>query len=254
MIRPMSRALRVMELEELLKARDTTTVAELAQALGVGERSIRRDLATLRERGLPISGDPGPGGGIRLEGERGLTAVHLSLAEIVSLWLAARLAQAASDLPWSPAANSALTKLLGSLPKARAKELRALCRRVIIGAAPSAQVVASAGSTPKELLSRFEQAFSRGHGLGFDYRDRNGQRSTRRTEPHGLLVQSPVWYLLTRDIDKDGPRMFRMDRISRPHVLPELHFRPDAAVIWSQLPEDCEFWPLLGERPGKVLG
>lgn len=244
-----SRVERVLALQELLRARDTTTVAELAERLGVSERSLRRDLATLRAQGLPITGEAGPGGGIRLEGHRGLTAVHLALPEIVSLWLAARLAQAASDLPFSSAATSALTKLLASLPQPKAKELRALCRRVVVGEAPSALVLASAGRAPKELLARFEEAFSTGCCLGFDYRDRHGQLTRRRVEPHGLLVQSPVWYLLTRDVDKGEPRMFRMDRVTRPHRLETLTFRPDPRVIWDQLPEGCRYWPLLGERP-----
>jgi hypothetical protein len=36
---------------------------------------------------MPISGEAGPGGGVRLEGDRGLAAVHLSLSEIVAIWL-----------------------------------------------------------------------------------------------------------------------------------------------------------------------
>src|SRR5687768_12695427 len=121
---PMSRAERLMDLAEHLRGRDATSVRVLAEELGVSRRTLLRDLAALRARGLPISGESGPGGGVRLEGDRGVTAVHLSLAEVVTLWLAARLSQAASVLPWSGAASSALGKLLGSLPKARGRELK----------------------------------------------------------------------------------------------------------------------------------
>ena len=230
----------------MLRGRETTTVSDLATDLGVSRRTLLRDLASLRDRGMPISGDAGPGGGVRLEGHRGLAAVHLSLAEVVALWLGARLARGASALPWGEAANSGMAKLLGSLPTAKARELRALCRRVIVGEAASAQVRAGAGASPPELLSLFEEAFSHGLGLGFVYNDREGRQSRRRVEPHGLLVEPPVWYVLARDVDKGEPRTFRMDRISRPRVLPDIRFRPDITVIQEQLPDRDRWRPLTG--------
>jgi predicted DNA-binding transcriptional regulator YafY len=235
-----------MELSDLLRGREATTVQELAGELGVSRRTLLRDLASLRERGMPIQGEAGPGGGVRLEGGRGLAAVHLSLSEIVSVWLGARLSQATSDLPWGDAANSAMSKLLGTLPAAKAKALRALCRRVIVGRPASAKVRAGAGVTPKELLGLFEEAFSTGVGLGFHYTDREGKMTIRRVEPHGLLAEPPVWYVLARDIDKAEPRMFRMDRIARPRVLSDVVFRPDMGVIQAQLPDLDRWRPLTG--------
>lgn len=235
-----------MELADLLRGREATTVADLAGELGVSRRTLLRDLASLRERGMPISGETGPGGGVRLEGDRGLAAVHLSLSEIVAMWLGSRLSQAASDLPWGEAANSAMAKLLASLPATKARALRALCRRVVVGQPASAAIRAGAGATPRELLGLFEEAFSTGVGLGFLYTDRERRRTARRVEPHGLLVEPPVWYVLARDLDKGASRTFRMDRISRPRLLPEVVFRPDVRVLRDQLP-DLERWrPLTG--------
>jgi predicted DNA-binding transcriptional regulator YafY len=235
-----------MQLTDLLRGREATTVADLATELGVSRRTLLRDLASLRERGMPISGEAGPGGGVRLEGDRGLAAVHLSLTEIVALWLGARLSRAASELPWGNAATSALAKLLGHLPSAKARALRSLCRRVIVGQPASAKIRDGAGVIPEQLLGLFEQAFSTGIGLGFHYTDREGKKTTRRVEPHGLLAEPPVWYVLARDVDKAEPRMFRMDRISRPLLLPDVVFRPDLRIIQAQLP-DLERWrPLTG--------
>jgi len=242
----MGRADRLMDLLERLRGADASQVEVLAAELGVSVRTLHRDLATLRQRGIPVTGEPGPGGGVRLEGDRGVTAVHLSLAEVVTLWLSARLAQAASDLPWSGAADSALAKLLASMPKARAAQLRALCRRVLVGPPVSENLRAGAGRPPRELLRLVEEAFTAGVALAFDYTDRNGQPSSRRVETHGLLVQSPVWYLLTRDIDKGEPRVFRMDRVARPRLLLDLRFRPDHEVLRASVPADHFHWkPLL---------
>jgi predicted DNA-binding transcriptional regulator YafY len=139
-----------------------------------------------------------------------------------------------------------MVKLLGSLPAAKARALRAICRRVVVGQAASPAVRAGAGAAPPELLRLFEEAFSGGFGLGFSYTDREGRRTQRRVEPHGLLVQPPVWYVLGRDVEKREPRTFRMDRIAKPRILPEVVFRPDTSVIQAQLP-DLERWrPLTG--------
>jgi predicted DNA-binding transcriptional regulator YafY len=134
----------------------------------------------------------------------------------------------------------------GSRSAAKARALRALCRRVIVGQPASANIRAGAGATPPELLRLFGEAFSNGLGLGFHYADREGLKSNRRIEPHGLLVETPVWYVLARDVDKGEPRTFRMDRIARPRLLPEIVFRPDLQVIQTQFP-DLERWrPLSG--------
>lgn len=235
-----------MELADLLRGHDGTTVGNLAEELGVSRRTVLRDLATLRERGMPISGDAGPGGGVRLEGDRGVTAVHLSLPELVAIWLSARLSREASDLPWGEAASTGMAKLLASLPGAKARTLRALCQRVIVGAPASAKIRAGAGAAPPELLRLFEEAFSAGLGLGFHYTDREGKKSTRRIEPYGLLVETPVWYVLARDINKGEPRMFRMDRIARPRLLLDIVFRPDLGLIQPQFPDLQRWRPLTG--------
>lgn len=90
------------------------------------------------------------------------------------------------------------------------------------------------------------KAFSNGVGLGFVYSDREGRQSERRVEPHGLLVEPRVWYVLSRDVDKGEPHTFRMDRISRPRILADILFRPDITVIQSQLPDPDRWRPLIG--------
>ncbi|MFP2907437.1 helix-turn-helix transcriptional regulator [Pyxidicoccus sp. 3LFB2] len=230
----MARVERVMRLQDFLRAHEATTVAEIAAALEVSVRTVHRDLATLRDQGVPISSDSGPGGGVRLERERGLTAVHLSLEEVVALWLAANLSATASSLPWGSAARSGLEKLFASVPRERARGMRELCRRVVVGRPASARVLAEVGTPPEELLAVFERAFREQVCLSFDYRDRHGKPSRRLVEPHGLLVEAPVWYVLARDVEKSAARSFRMDRIRRARVVPERAFIPDMEGLKAQ--------------------
>lgn len=235
-----------MELSDLLRSREATSVGALAEELRVSRRTLLRDLAALRERGMCIEGEAGPGGGIRWHGQRGALAVQLGLEEVVAIWLAARLSRSASDLPWGEAANSGMAKLLASLPPAKAGALRALCRRVIVGQPASENTRAGIAEAPPELLRLFEEAFSTGLGLAFAYTDREGRSSARRIEPHGLLVETPVWYVLARDVDKQEARTFRMDRIARPRILRDVRFRPDLELIQAQVPNLSCWRPLTG--------
>lgn len=236
----------MLELTDLLRRRGATTVDELAAELTVSPRTLLRDLATLRDRGMPIAAEAGPGGGVRLERDRGAAAVHFSIAEIVGIWLAARLSREVSNLPWGEAATSALATLLEVLPPAKARDLKTLCRRVIVGPPASSAIRGSVGESPPELLRIFERAFSSGHGLAFQYMDRGGAETRRTIEPHGLLVQTPVWYILSRDVDKREPRTFRMDRISRPRIVQTIAFQPDADIVRAQVPQGKEWRPLVG--------
>ena len=242
----MARAERILELADLLRGRDATTVAQLAGDLNVSSRTVLRDLATLRDKGMLIASEAGPGGGVRLERGRGLTEVQFSLPEIVGMWLTARLSRETSNLPWGEAASSALSKMLASLPAAKSRDLRTLCRRVVVGPPASDRIRTGAGPPPPELLRIFEDAFSRGRGLTFQYVDREGAQSRRTIEPHGLLVKTPVWYILSRDLEKAEPRTFRMDRISKPRIVPTVAFQPNVDVIRVQIPQRNQWRPLMG--------
>ena len=227
----MTRADRIMDLLELLRASDPRTVRSIADELGVSRRTILRDLATLRGRGWPIRADSGPGGGVYLDRARGVTAVHLSVDEIAALWLAARLSASMSSLPWNRSARSGLDKIFASMPPERQRALRQLVRRVIVGRPATARVMAALGPPPPELLTAFERAFADDLCLGFTYTDRHGKVSRRCVEPHGLLVEPPAWYLLTRDTASGAARIFRMDRMRRVRVLADRPFRPDFAGL-----------------------
>ncbi|HEY6726792.1 MAG TPA: WYL domain-containing protein [Polyangiaceae bacterium] len=223
----MSRIDRVLDLLDFLRAHGIVTVAEIAESLGVGRRTVLRDLATLRDRGWPIRAESGPGGGVYLDRDRGVSTVHLDTEGIVALWVASKLSASATQLPWSASARGALDKIFASLPEDRRRHLRRLVSRVVVGAPATAQVRAELGTPSPALLTAFEEAFAADLCLGFGYVDRRGQRTQRVAEPHGLLVETPAWYLLSRDATMGEPRMFRMDRIRSPRVLRDRPFSPD---------------------------
>ncbi len=221
-----------------LRGRGSSTVPELAARFDVSQRTIHRDVLALRERGIPVDGEPGRGGGLRLDPVRSLAPIRLELEEIVGLVLAVTLASSETSLVFGRDARTAVDKIMAALPEARARDLRRLLSRVLVAQPASTAVRQGLGPVPAAVLRQFEAAFHARSALGFRYVDRHGNRTSRRAEPHGLLVQSPAWYLLAFDLDRGAPRMFRLDRIRHPRALP-IDFRPRPLGVFEPLLDDA---------------
>jgi predicted DNA-binding transcriptional regulator YafY len=213
------------ELLGLLRRRGTVTVQELAVRFEVTERTIHRDLERLRDRGFAIEGAPGPGGGMRLRAGGAPIPTLLETREVVGLVVAVSLARADTHVPFGRPARSAIDKLIGALPEKRARAVRQLLLRIVVGPPATRSVVEGLSEVNASILERIEEAFATHRCVSFQYRDRHGAVTTRRAEPHALLVQSPAWYLLAMDLDRSEPRMFRLDRVGRSRLLREA-FRP----------------------------
>jgi len=98
-------------IEELRLAGRPATADDLATALGVDVRTVERDIARLRDAGVPIATRRGPGGGFRLDAPRTIPPVQLSPGEIAAL--IASVTAVGPDI--SATARSALTRLLEAL-------------------------------------------------------------------------------------------------------------------------------------------
>jgi predicted DNA-binding transcriptional regulator YafY len=223
----------------LLRRRGDWTLADLAHELGASRRTILRDVNQLRDRGFEISGMSGPGGGVHLEATSVMITSHLDTDEVVALILSVAIARATSWIPFASGAERALAKIESALPEQRVVELQRFMQRVLIGdsaPAPGGRV----SEIDNALVANFEEAFTASRLLAFGYVDREGRRTRRQVEPHGLLIRAPFWYVIAWDPRRSAPRLFRADRIRRPSVtgqafLPRAHdlvtrICPDARV------------------------
>lgn len=94
-----------------VRAPRPVTAAVLARDLGVRRRTVERDVARLRDAGLPIQVRRGPGGGYALRCPERVAAVNLTPGEIAAL--VAALATVGPST--SASALSAMRKLVDAL-------------------------------------------------------------------------------------------------------------------------------------------
>jgi predicted DNA-binding transcriptional regulator YafY len=211
---------RVLTLLALLQERRVWTGPELADRLEVTPRTVRRDVERLRALGYPVHASQGVGGGYRLGPGQDLPPLLLddeeAIATAVSLLAGAGGAVAGAG----DAALRALTKLDRVLPTRLRHEVRAL----------TGSVETFGGGRPSvdpEVLMTLARACRDEVEAGFDYPSGDEVRR-RRVEPYRLVASDRRWYLLAFDLDRDGWRSFRVDRM-RDVSARTWHFRPRAA-------------------------
>lgn len=216
-----------MWLSDALRAGERHRVPDLAARFGVSQRTIARDLALLRDQELPIEGLPGPGGGIRLV-RRGEGAARLALTddEVAALWLSVWVGAVHSRPDAAGAAASAIRKVEASLPRDQRQRLSALAARILIGAAAGRHLIADASLPRPAVVAALAAALEASSVIRIEYVDAQGARTSRVVEPHALLVQVPLWYLLALDRDRGAPRTFRLDRVLTARPVRGARFEP----------------------------
>ncbi|MFL5823130.1 MAG: helix-turn-helix transcriptional regulator [Solirubrobacteraceae bacterium] len=199
---------RLLALLSLLQARRDWSGPELAGRLGVGRRTIRRDMERLRELGYPVDSVSGPAGGYSLRAGAALPPLLLDDDEAIAIAVGLRTAARASVTGIEDTAVRALVKLEQVLPTP-------LRRRV---AALSSATVAPALGGPTadpQHLTMIAAACRDRECVRFGYRSRDGTETRRLVEPHNLVNLGRRWYLVAWDRGREDWRTFRIDRLSR---------------------------------------
>ena len=159
---------RMLALLGLLQSRADWSGAELADRLGVTDRTVRNDVSRLRDLGYPVDALRGPGGCYRLGVGAKMPPLLLDEEEAAAVVVGLRTATGMSGFEESGA--RALTKLEQVLPDRLRHRLTAL--RVATSAGPvntdsnvEDPVVAA------ELLNELAAAIRDHQGLRCHYRD-----------------------------------------------------------------------------------
>ncbi|MFJ9646427.1 helix-turn-helix transcriptional regulator [Streptomyces sp. NPDC004244] len=228
MIRTSSRLLRLVS---LLSARPEWTCRELAERMEVTDRTVRRDIARLRDLGYGVESAPGPWGGYRLSPGARMPPLVLDDEEALAVAVALREAALSGVLGTGQAALSALLKLCQSLPAHLADQLSTLDGTL--------EHTPRSGEPQIDTLLLLELARACHSALRttLSYRDHAGRASVRAVDPYRLVHTGLRWYLVARDTAKQEWRTFRADRVVSVRLTNEpadLTDPPDAAAVVSR--------------------
>lgn len=213
----------------LLEARRPLTLDDLRRRTGYYDqgdrestrRMFERDKDDLRRLGVPIETRPTDA----FEVETGyiidrsayeMPDIDLDADEVAALAVALRVAG-------DQGARLGLTKLAARAPDP----------------APVAAPVAERVTVNADALDDLADPLLERRTVGFDYRARSGEPSTRRVDPYAVVQRRGAWYLIGHDHDRDDLRVFRLDRIDgriRARSEPDAFVRPsdldiDAIVL-----------------------
>ncbi|MFI5715258.1 helix-turn-helix transcriptional regulator [Nocardia sp. NPDC051750] len=190
---------RVLRLLSLLQDRGYTG-PELAQRLGITDRTLRQDIARLRDLGYPVHATRGQVGGYRLGQGATMPPLLLDDDEAIAVAVAVGLAEDGStgiaDIDQS--VKRALAKLERILPKRLQRTVNALRETTAVGPATIGSREPDA-PVPAETLATIAAAIRATRVLELD---------DYRVEPYRLVGWQRRWYLVGYDLDGHTWRAF----------------------------------------------
>lgn len=215
----MTRTTTLTRLERLdllatrLKSDEPLVLGDIAAEMGVSVRTLNRDIAILRERGLPIEADRGRGGGVRLHWRWGIGRMTLSYREAVDLLVSLAVVEQMKSPILMANLAPVRRKVMASFSPSDRHRVQKLKSRILIGTTASVAVQGNYVPPPTGPMERFHEAFLLMRVAEIDYRDDKGAKTRRRIEPHFLLLNYPIWYALCWDRLRQDIRTFRCDRM-----------------------------------------
>jgi predicted DNA-binding transcriptional regulator YafY len=218
----MSRHLeRLLQIDALLRSGQRQTVVSLAEATEVSERTIRSDLAFLRDRfNAPLEFNPKQGHHYT-DPEWRLPSISLSQGELFAVTLGARMLEAYAGFTYADELRSAVERLSERLPEQTWVDLQQIAdERVVFRA--------GAETFPDpEIWKRLVEACRSSQQVWMKYftASRNTE-SERVLDPYLLhIYRGTNPYLIGFCHERQAIRWFRVDRIRELQVLNEKFVR-----------------------------
>lgn len=214
----MSRHLeRLLEIDERLRSPLRQTAGSLAAALEVSERTIRSDIAFLRDRyGAPIDFTKTQGY-YYSDREWRLPSIQLSQGELFALTIGARMLQAYSGSAYALALHSAIDRLAERLPETTWVNLQQLAEERI-SFSSGAQI-----NLDPEIWHRLEIACQHSQRVWMRYYTASRDRvEERKLDPYLLhIYRGTNPYAIGFCHMRQELRWFRIDRIRELEILDE---------------------------------
>jgi predicted DNA-binding transcriptional regulator YafY len=212
---PMAKTDRLFRLLHLIRGlRPPVTAARLAAAMEVSERTIYRDIDSLRAAGARIEGEAGLG--YTMTEDPALPPQTFTQIEIEALTLGLADVAQRGDPDLSEAADDALTKILATLPERQQRQAMHavnLAHRFTIPIAPTID------------MTLLREAMWAEEALQISYRDLQDHKTDRRIYPLAVSYHDNAVMLLAWCCKRSDFRFFHVTRIEQ-YARTSESFRP----------------------------
>lgn len=195
--------------------------AELAQALEVEERSVRRYVMMLRDIGIPIEGERGRHGGYSLRPGFRMPPMMFNSDEISAVMMGLMLIRELG-LSSLQAVESAAAKIERVLPEELTQATNALRQSLILD-----PVQINTYSVSMERIIAFSRAAFEGKCLQITYTSSDGETTERMIAPYGVVLHARTWYVPAYCYLREDIRVFRLDRVRNVSETKQSFSRPD---------------------------
>lgn len=204
-------------------------MAELADRLGVDERTVRRYVDHLVDLDVPVESVRGRYGGYRLAPGYRMPPLMLSDDEALAVLLGL-VAGRRSGLTTTTdtASETAAAKIRRVLPERLAHRLDTVLESLAFTAPPG-----ELAAPDTAVLLSVADAVRHRRPISIRYTAADGRRSERTLHPYGLVAHSGRWYVTGADPAIGEDRTFRLDRIADARTLPG-SFEPPAGLDPAQ--------------------
>ena len=225
---------RLLKIHYAIASGKRPTVAELAELCGFGPRSIKRDIAVLKEEfHAPIAVS-------RTKGEEGyfyerpfrLAPEPFSDQELLALSMALQIAETFYASPFIPAIKGALEKLRHVQIDAGCQATNEMAGHVSLLAEPAPPESIKDTIHFNDLLKAIEQ---RRHVRMTYYTMSRDEETERVIEPYHLYHYDGLWYVYGHCHFRDENRDFAINRIRALTVQPTTFIPPSQDAIRRQL-------------------
>lgn len=219
----MARSDRLMRLIQALRTLPApVTAARLAAETEVSDRTLYRDIASLRAAGAVIDGAPGVG--YTLTEDPALPPQSFSRIEIESLVLGLGEVVQRGDPELVAAAETALSKIVATLPERQQRQAIHAVVKVHRYSRPE---------VPPLDLALLRRACWEETALDIGYTDANGAESARRVLPLATAYLDSGITLLAFCTLRDDFRQFKVERIGHATETGD-SFRPRRVALLRQ--------------------
>ncbi len=201
-------ATRLISIILMLQRRGTLKASELAEELGVSERTVHRYMGMLDELGIPIYSERGPYGGFSLVRGYKLPPLVFTPEEATALYLGAELVKDIWGASYFDAAVGATAKLDNVLPDDLLTEVKQVQRGLLV----TGWLRRDYGPWAP-ILDDLRQCVARRRQVTLVYQSFRQEVTARTVDPYALALQWGNWYLVGHCHLRGDLRTFRVDRI-----------------------------------------